>query len=997
MYIGGAGVARGYLNQPELTLERFLEDPFTKEPGARMYRTGDLARYMPDGNLEFLGRNDNQVKIRGFRIESGEIEARLTEHPAVREAYVLALGEESNKRLIAYVVADEDNELPATLRTFLSRLLPEYMVPAAFVRLEAFPLTPNGKLNRRALPAPDGDAFARRAYEAPIGPIETALAEIWSELLGVEGISRHDSFFELGGHSLLAVRLLERLRRIGLSLAIRDLFQSPTLSVLAQNLGQHREVSVPPNRITTDIRALTPDLLPLIELTQSEIDHIVAQVPGGLSNLQDIYALSPLQDGILFHHLLATEGDPYLLVSQMIFSDRATLDRYLEAVQQVVNRHDILRTAFVWQGLSNPAQVVWRKAPLSITELSLDPAEGPIRKQLMQRFNPRRHRIDLTQAPLIRFAFAQDVDGRWILLQLLHHLIGDHSTLEVMDTEVRAFLSGEGEHLPAPQPFRNLVAQARLGVSQAEHERFFSNMLAEIDTPTLPFGLSEVYHDGSEVTQARRKLSQALNERLRAQARRLGVSLASLCHLAWAQVLSRVSGGQEKVVFGTVLFGRMQAGDGADQAMGLFINTLPLRIDLDHTGVEESVRITHNRLADLLVHEHASLATAQRCSGLPAGTPLFSALLNYRHNAMPTGKANTLSGIEFLGGQERTNYPLTLSVEDYGQALGLTVELMQPLDPNRVCGYMEEALTSLVEALEHTPLKAVRELNILPSEERQLLLHTWNETQADYPADQCIHQLFEEQVERTPEAIALVYEKQTLTYAELNARANKLAHELIKLGVEPDARVAICVERSPAMVVGLLAILKAGGVYVPLDPAYPGERLAHILADASPQIVLADETGRVTLGGALFSHIVLDPNILSSQPDNNSTVPTLTSRHLAYVIYTSGSTGTPKGVMVEHHSLVNTIYAMCQTYPLTLQDKVLQKSLFGFDVSVWECFWPLLSGASLVVTPPNIQKAPQALIDLVLGSHYHYGLMYPLCYLPFFGIRAIKQPELAIY
>ncbi len=962
IYIGGAGVARGYLNRPELTAERFLEDPFAKEPGARMYRSGDLARYLPDGNIEFLGRNDEQVKIRGFRIEPGEIEARLTEHPAVHEACVLALGEESNKRLIAYVVAEEDQELPATLRTFLSSLLPEYMVPTAFVRLDAFPLTPNGKLDRRALPTPDGEAFARRAYEAPIGPIETALAEIWTELLGIDHISRHDSFFELGGHSLLAVRLLERLRRRGLSLAIRDLFQSLTLSVLAQSLSQHRAVSIPPNRITADTKILTPDLLPLIDLTQSDIDRIVAQVPGGLSNLQDIYALSPLQDGILFHHLLATEGDPYLLVHQMAFADRVTLDRYLDAHQQVVDRHDILRTAFVWQGLSNPAQVVWRKAPLSITELNLDPANGPIRKQLMQCFN--HHRIDLTQAPLMRFVFAQDVDGRWILVQLRHHLIHDHSTMKVMHAEVRAFLSGQSERLSAPQPFRNLVAQVRLGMSQVEHERFFTDMLAEIDEPTLPFGLSEVHRDGSKVEEARRKLPQSLSERLRAQARRLGVSLASLCHLAWAQVLSRTSG-QEKVVFGSVLSGRMQAGEGADQAMGLFINTLPVRLDLDHTGVEQSVRTTHNRLANLLIHEHASLATAQRCSGLPAGTPLFSALFNYWHNTMPTSKADALSGIELLDWQERTNYPLTLSVEDYGQALGLTVLLVQPLDPNRVCDYMEQALTSLVEALDHTPLKPVRELNILPFEERQLLLHTWNKTQTDYPEDQCLHQLFEQQVECTPHAIALVYEEETLTYAELNARANRLAHELIELGIEPDARVAICVERSLAMVVGLLAILKAGGAYVPLDPAYPGERLAHILADANPQIVLADETGRTTLSEALLSHVVLDPNTLPSQPETNPRLPALTSRHLAYVIYTSGSTGTPKGVMVEHAQVVRLFYTTQPAYRFHSNDIWCLFHSFAFDFSVWELWGALLHGGKLLLIPHSVARTPQAFYQLI--------------------------------
>ncbi|MFW8642047.1 AMP-binding enzyme [Rhizobium beringeri] len=319
LYIGGAGVARGYLNRPDLTAERFLADPFSGKAGARMYRSGDLARYLPDGNLEFLGRNDDQVKIRGFRIEPGEIAARLLEHELVGDAAVVAHADAGgDKRLVAYVVvkttdgsAEADGAgLAASLRAHLGGLLPDYMVPSAFVRLEALPLTVNGKLDRKALPVPDDDAYARRAYEAPQGEIETLLAGIWAELLGVERVGRHDNFFELGGHSLLAVQMMERLRRLSLGVEVRTVFAKPMLADLAANLGSHREVAVPANPITEQSTAITPQMLPLIDLTQPEIDRIVSTVPGGVGNIQDIYGLSPLQDGILFHHLLATQGDP---------------------------------------------------------------------------------------------------------------------------------------------------------------------------------------------------------------------------------------------------------------------------------------------------------------------------------------------------------------------------------------------------------------------------------------------------------------------------------------------------------------------------------------------------------------------------------------------------------------------------------------------------------------------------------------------------------------
>ncbi|MDX0061335.1 non-ribosomal peptide synthetase, partial [Sinorhizobium meliloti] len=521
------------------------------------------------------------------------------------------------------------------------------------------------------------------------------------------------------------------------------LFARPVLCDLAASLGSHHEVAVPANLITEHSTAITPQMLPLIELAQPEIDRIVATVPGGVGNIQDIYGLSPLQDGILFHHLLASRGDPYLLVSQMAFADRGLLERYLGAVQQVVDRHDILRTAFVWEGVSSLAQVVWRRAPLQVSEVELDDCDGSGADELRRRFDPRQYRLDLGQAPLMRFVIAREPgSGRWLLLVLQHHLIGDHTTAEVMHAEVRAVLDGRAHELPAPQPFRNLVAQARLGVDAKAHEEFFQEQLADIDEPTMPFGLSEVRGDGSGVGEAQRMLPQALNDRLRQQARRLGVSLASLCHLAWGQVMAR-SSGREQVVFGTVLFGRMHAGAGADRAMGLFINTLPVRLDLDGTGVEASVRTTHARLSELLAHEHASLALAQRCSGVAAPAPLFSALLNYRHNtpAAACEADDVLSGMERLGGEERTNYPLTLSVEDFGEALGLTAQVVEPVSADRVCGYMQQVLEQLAEALEHAPNRPVRDLDILPAAERTYLLEDLNRTAAAYPSERCIHEL----------------------------------------------------------------------------------------------------------------------------------------------------------------------------------------------------------------------------------------------------------------
>ncbi|MCP2012850.1 aryl carrier-like protein, partial [Duganella sp. HSC-15S17] len=728
LYVGGAGVARGYLNLPEMTEERFVPDPFAGVAGARMYKTGDLGRHLADGNIEYLGRNDFQVKIRGFRIELGEIEARLSACAGVREAAVLAREDQpGDKRLVAYVVAGDGVQLDlAVLRTELAQTLSDYMVPSAFMVLDALPQTPNGKLDRKALPAPDGGAYAVRGYEAPQGESELLLAAIWGELLQREQVGRHDNFFELGGHSLLAVALIERMRRAGVQTDVRTLFGTPTIAALAAGTGAG-DVVVPANGIADGCDAITPDMLPLAQLSQLEIDGIVAAVPGGAANIQDIYPLAPLQEGILFHHMMQAEGDAYLLPTLIEFDTRARLDGFLSTLQTVVDRHDILRTAVLWDGLAEPVQVVWRRAPLTVEEVELDAADGAIAEQLASLYAPSRQRLDVRQAPLMRgFVCADRAHGRWLLQLLTHHLAIDHTTLEILVEEIHLIQQGQAAQLPPALPFRNFVAQARLGVSQQEHEAFFAGMLADIDEPTAPYGLLDVRGDGTQIKESKRELPAALAVRLRAQARGLGVSAASLVHLAWAQVLAKLSDRRD-VVFGTVLFGRMQAGEGAGRVLGMFINTLPVRVTIDEQDVAQGVRGTHALLTQLLRHEHASLALAQRCSGIAAQTPLFSSLLNYRHSSLPGGGRDDQAhagweGVEVVGGEERTNYPLTLSVDDFGDGFSLTAQVDQSVSAERICDYMQTALEGIVAALETAPQTALAEIGVLSAAERRQVL-----------------------------------------------------------------------------------------------------------------------------------------------------------------------------------------------------------------------------------------------------------------------------------
>ncbi|QHD06665.1 non-ribosomal peptide synthetase [Pseudomonas sp. R76] len=957
LYVGGSGVARGYLNRADLTAERFLQDPFNS---GRMYRTGDLVRWLPDGNIEYLGRNDDQVKVRGVRVELGEIESRLAALDGVAEAVVLV----REGRLVAWFTETYPLAIE-TLRAQLQEQLPEALVPVAYVKLDALPLTANGKLDRKALPQPDQTALLSRDYAPPQGEVETTLARIWAEVLQVEQVGRHDHFFELGGHSLLAVSLIERMRQVGLSCDVRVLFSQPTLAALAATVGSGLEVQVPANRIAADCQRITPDMLPLVDLDQSTIDQVVAGVPGGAANVQDIYPLAPLQEGILYHYITAESGDPYLLQSHLAFDSVERLNAFAQALQQVINRHDILRTGVVWEGLAQPLQVVWRQAQLAVQEVSL---EGDVIEQLHQRFDPRHLRVSMAEAPLVRLVYAQDpAQHRVVAILLFHHIALDHTALDGVRHEMQASLLGQAPLAGDVTPYRNYVAQARLGVSEQAHEAFFREMLGDISEPTLPFGLQDVRGDGTAIEEVQQHLPPALNQRLRAQARVLGVSAASLFHLAWARVLASTAG-QESVVFGTVLLGRMQGGKGSDRALGMFINTLPLRVDIDASSVRTAVKHTHARLTALLGHEHASLALAQRCSGVAAPQPLFSAMLNYRHSdSQQAAVSEAWQGIQTLASEERTNYPLTLNVDDQGDGFRLTAMTPVQIGAQRICGFMQVTLQGLVEALEQAPQLPVNRLPVLEAQERQHLLVDFNATQVDYDLDQTLHGLFEAQVLRTPDALAVKAGEQQLTYAQLNASANRLAHHLRECGVLPDSRVGICVERGVDMVVGLFAILKAGGGYVPLDPAYPQDRIAYMLQDSAPVLVLAQAATRALLGNVPV--IDLDHSTWQHQPASNPQVPGLTAQHQAYVIYTSGSTGQPKGVINEHAGVVNRLLWMQDAYGLKAHDAVLQKTPFSFDVSVWEFFWPLFTGARLVMARPGGHKDPAYLCAVIEAEH----------------------------
>ncbi|PHQ52959.1 hypothetical protein BLA24_05280 [Streptomyces cinnamoneus] len=673
--------------------------------------------------MVFAGRVDDQVKIRGFRVEPGEIESVIAAHPRVAQAAVTVREDTpGDKRLAAYLVpADHGtDDLADVVRRYVADRLPSYMMPAAITLLDALPLTANSKLDRAALPAPDSAATAPGTTgRAPANAQEELLCEAFAEVLGLPVVGVDDDFFSLGGHSLLAVSLVEWLRARGVSVSVRALFATPTPAGLAAVAGPG-QVVVPPNRIPIGTSEVTPEMLPLVDLTEAELATVTVSVPGGAANVADVYPLAPLQEGIFFHHLMADQdsGDVYVLPFVLAFDTRERLDGFLTALQWVVDRHDIYRTAIVWEGLREPVQVVARHVDLPVTEVALDSADDAA-GQLMSRAGSW---MALDRAPLLTaHTAAEPGTGRWLALVRIHHLVQDHTALDVLLGELRAFLAGDSDELPAPLPFREFVAQARFGTTEQEHERYFAALLGDVTGTTAPYGLLDVHGAGSAVARDRLDVDEALAGRVREVARSLGVSPATVFHLAWARVLAAVSE-RDDVVFGTVLFGRMNAGAGADRVPGLFINTLPVRVPVKGRSVGEALAGMRGQLADLLVHEHAPLAAAQRAAGIPGNGALFTSLLNYRHSRPSSQQAGSaIEGVATLFDREGNNFPLTVSVDDDGAGFALTVDAVAPVDAGQVCGLVHTALANLVTALAEAPDTRLAAVDVLDAPLRRRL------------------------------------------------------------------------------------------------------------------------------------------------------------------------------------------------------------------------------------------------------------------------------------
>ncbi len=940
IYIGGVGLARGYLNRPDLTAERFVPDPFGS--GGRLYRTGDLGRWRKDGNLEFLGRADHQVKIRGFRIELGEIEAVLLSHPEVRQAVVVAHQDESgDKRLVAYVAGEAS---PRDLRAHTLNTLPDYMVPTAFVPLETMPLTPNGKIDRAALPHPDrDDGLARAEYVAPRTPTEEILANIWADVLQVSQVGVNDNFFELGGNSLLAMRMVSRVRNIfNIELPLRTLFEDPRVVELG-----HR-----------------------IEIVQREERGVTAPRPVPVSRDGEI-ALSFSQNRLWVLEQLEALGPAYNIAAAVRMDGILDMIALERAFAELVRRHEILRTRFVTRD-DQVFQAIDEAAPfrLALMDLSdLDPAQ---RADAIRRAeqDEAAHRFDLAQGPLIRATLLRLSAQEHIILVTMHHIVSDGWSMSIVIREIGALYAAFMEGRPSPlaglpvQYADFAVWQRRWlqGEVLDKQVAYWKARLAgappALDLPTdRARPLTQSYRGASCTFELPKELTGALA----ALARQEGATLFMVLLAAFKVVLSRWSG-QEDIVVGTPVAGRTHAE--TEDLIGFFINMLALRTSLagnpDFRTLLRQVRdgaleaYAHQEMPfERLVEEVRPVRDLSR-------QPIFQTLVVLQN--MPQERLE-LPGLTLRRVTEQratAKFDLSLYLQETEHGLAGTLEYATDLFEQDTIERLKDHYRLLLEGVVADPEQPISLLPMLTGVEQHLLLEAWNDTAADFPRDKLLHELFADQAALTPDAVAVIHDQQQLTYRELDRRSNRLAHHLQSLGVGPEIIVGLCVERSPEMIVAMLAILKAGGAYLPLDPAYPSNRLAYMLRDAAARVIVTRTASHPSLPDQTAHIVDLDAHhhVIEACPD---TPPASGAdpASLAYVIYTSGSTGHPKGVMIVHEGVVNYITTLNRRYSVSSSDRVLQSSSISFDPSVRDIWCPLVAGAKLIV-PHGLDQADRA-------------------------------------
>ncbi|NUT87299.1 amino acid adenylation domain-containing protein [Pseudomonas corrugata] len=945
LYIAGVHLARCYWERPDITAERFIPNPHSLTPGARMYKTGDVARYLPDGNIEYLGRSDHQVKIRGFRIELAEVEQALMALDTVASAAAVVREDRPGlKKLVGYLVAKGDcTPVIADIKEQLKRTLPDYMVPTAFVILESLPLTPSGKVEKRSLPQPEADALGDN-YVAARSESEQQLAAIWASVLNLPRVGITDDFFELGGHSLLATQVVSRIRKkMNVDLALRTLFEAPTIEQL------------------------------LLRINRSPASALPAIAAAGTGS--GIKAASFGQERLFFLNRLDHSSTAYNIPLALELNGSLHVPTLRQCLDELIRRHEPLRTTFSLGEDGQVVSIVHPQVADVLVYTDLCHAPQPLSLARDQARRDAQQLFSLENGPLLRVSLLRVAEQQHVLLFTLHHIIADGWSIAVLSREVsalyQAFKAGQASPLPPLEiQYSDYTLWQReclapsVFEAQADYWRQqLSRAPASLELPTdRPRPAIQTYR-GQVIS---RTLAPALSGQIDSLSQRLGATPFMTLLALFNLLLSRHSG-QHDIVVGTPIANRTRTE--VEPLIGLFVNTLALRTRLEgNPTFRQLLEQIRNTTLGAYAHQDLPFEKVVEALDVPrdmSRSPLFQVMFVLQNTAPEELRLPGLDVRSFDIGATAAKFDLSLELTPSADGYQARWEYNSDLFEAATLERMATQFQTLAESVVQNAEKPISNLDLLCASEKNRMLEHWNATDVSFHPVAALHHLFEQQVEQTPGAIAVSFEGQHLCYRELNEKANQLAYHLIQRGVGPDDLVAICLERSVEMVVGLLGILKAGGAYVPIDPHYPDERIAYMLEDASPVMTLTQRSliDRVVLQNS--DSLCLDSDAAFALQPKTNPGRSLEPACLAYCIYTSGSTGKPKGSLNSHQAIINRILWMQDAFPLDATDRVLQKTPFSFDVSVWEFFWPLSVGARLLLAKPEGHKDPGYLEALI--------------------------------
>lgn len=975
LFVAGRGVARGYLNRPELTADRFVPDPFSPKPGGRLYRTGDRARYRDDGNIEYVERADQQVKLHGHRIELGEVAARLLEQEEVRQAVAIVREDAPRrKRLVAYVVAKEPFEpstLGETLRGRLGTAMPAYMVPHQIVFLETMPLNQNGKLDAKALPAPTrNDPSSSEVH--PKNDLESALQAVWEHVLGEEPIFVQDNFFSLGGDSIAAIQIAAQARTRGMEILPKDVFEHQTIEALAQEEQRRRESASPDELLGKPFVPIDFEA----EVTPSEW----AQIPVAREDVEDVFPLSPMQRGMYLHTLMEPRSGIYLMQDRYRISSEVDQRAFLSAWDGVVARHPALRASF-HQLEGRTLQVVHRAPPsctefIDLTRLPKDEQERYVEELLEKE---RFEGLDFSRAPLLRLRLVRLAPKEYLYLESHHHILMDDWCRSLLLADFfelyEARKRGATKKLAPAPSYRGFISWLARR-NEAEARAYWTDTLGDFDAATpLPLSRNLGAKGGSSVANAFVELSLEETRRVAETAARLRLTPNTIVQGAWALQLSHFSSAPD-VVFGVTVAGRPTDVPDVESTVGIFVNTIPLRVSVPGAASDMSVSawLSHVQSQNVAMRrfEHSPLVEIQEQSSVPAGEQLFASLLVFENAPLAPSVLESIGnmGVTLTGNRTHTNYPLTVVVLP-GERLKLLFsfdeDLFERCDVERALVEFRRLILEVVDKTEQ-PLASVP---TLASDEERKLLGEWNATERSYPFERGYVSLFEEQVSRGPERVAVSFRGQQVSYLELDRLSNRVARALRESGVEYGDAVCVLAPRSITFLVLMLGILKVGAAYVPLGLHEPRHRMASIAraVEARALVTTNDSCREASLLLELHEDTsipVITWEELPASPldaENSEVVPH--PSQLAYVIHTSGSTGTPKGAMISMEGMLNNQLSKVPYLQLTPSDVIAQTAAPTFDISIWQFLAGLLCGARIEIVPDDVARDPVGLLKYV--------------------------------